>query len=158
MRRVIRISVGFAVAILAGGLLVPIAAQAGEFRFVAGKVADGRAIWEPTSVVIDQSTDLKDGVAFVLENPTDKTHGFVDEGLYEYIPMKVKEQVDVGVETEVMTYDLRPIRVTVAPKETKKIIVHTAQLEGHQAMGRAFRYFCHLHKDVHLGGAIFVTP
>ena len=42
-------------------------------------VQDGseqRALWIPQEVVIHRSTEMQDGLVFVLENPTGRTHAF----------------------------------------------------------------------------------
>jgi len=132
-------------------------ASAAEQRFIVGELSKEGAIWHPNMVFLDSSVNLKEGLTFVLENPTDRVHSFVVEGLYEEIPVKTKETVEPGVEVEVMTYQLRPIRVIVPPTETKRVRVNTAPLEKPYAMGQHFKFHCHLHENVHLGGVIFVT-
>ena len=61
------------------------ATRAAEFRFVAESVGDGRAIWTPNDVTIHKGTDLADGLIFVLDNPTDRTHAFAVYGLFEEV-------------------------------------------------------------------------
>jgi hypothetical protein len=130
---------------------------AGEFQFIAGQVADNRAIWQPGVTLIDQETDLKGGVVFVVENPTDLEHVFAVRGLHELVPDKITELVDVGAEVEKMAYSLKPIHVKVGPKETKRIRVYTDPLQGAHAVGNHFKVFCTVHKDVHVGSAIYVA-
>jgi hypothetical protein len=130
---------------------------AGEFRFIAGQVADNRAIWEPSVTLIDQETDLKGGVVFGVENPTNLEHVFAVRGLHEIVPEKAAEQVDIGVVVETMAYTLKPIHVKVGPKETKRIQVYTEPLQGPYAVGNHFKVFCTIHKDVHIGSAIYVA-
>lgn len=131
---------------------------AGEFRFIAGQVADNRAIWEPSVTLIDQETDLKGGVVFVVENPTNLEHMFAVRGLHEIVTEKATEQVsDIGDIVETMRYTLKPIHVKVGPKETKRIRVYTDPLQGPSAVGNHFKVFCTIHKDVHIGSAIYVA-
>lgn len=143
--------------LLIGGLFTGAKATAGEVRFVAADVVEGRAIWEPSVAMIDQSTDLKGGLVFILENASKFEHAFAVEGLYELVLEKERGHVDVGVEIEAMNYTLKPIRVAVAPKETKRIAINTAELESARNLGKRFRYFCPIHKDVHLAGSIYVV-
>jgi uncharacterized cupredoxin-like copper-binding protein len=108
-------------------------------------------------VLIDQESDLKGGVTFVLHNPTKVEHAFAVHGLYELVMEKGTTMVDPGVEAEKMNYSLKPINVTLAPGEKKKIQISTAELRGDHAVGKHFRYFCPIHRDVHIGGSIYVV-
>lgn len=132
-------------------------ANAAELRFIVGELSKEGAIWHPNMVFIDSTLNLKEGLFFILENPTDKAHSFVVEGLFEEIPVKTKEVVEPGVEVEVMTYQLKPIRVIIPPKQTQRIRVNTKPFEQPYAMGHHFKFHCHLHESVHLGGVIFVA-
>jgi hypothetical protein len=52
---------------------------------VVRDVGEKRAVWVPQEVVIHRSTEMQDGIAFVLENPTDRTHAFAAYGLFEEV-------------------------------------------------------------------------
>jgi hypothetical protein len=52
---------------------------------VVQDVGEKRAVWVPQEVVIHRSTEMQDGLVFVLENPTDRTHAFAAYGLFEEI-------------------------------------------------------------------------
>lgn len=154
MRKSHRVGV---VVILAVAALFASASWAGEFHFVASELGAGEAIWEPNVVLIDQSTDLKGGLTFILHNPTKTEHAFAVHGLYELVMEKGTMMVDPGVEVEKMNYSLKPINITVAPGEKKQFYVNTTELRGEHAVGKHFRYFCPIHKDVHVGGSIYVV-
>lgn len=138
-----------AVAALVAGVGSFEAARAAEFHFVAESLGDGRAIWTPKDVVIHKRTELQDGLVFVLENPTDRTHAFAAQGLFEEI---------TGARGETIT---KPLRVNVTPDDSVRVQVSTAQFEMGQVgpEEETYPFFCPLHKgDAHLGGTIRVVP
>lgn len=138
------------------GLLLaadPHDARGGEFHFTVMDLPDNTAAWLPEQVVIHRDTDLNGGVSFILENPTARTHVFFVEGLEEQI---VHENGSV---------DARPLRVTIAPEETIRVVLGTEQFQVVPlGQGAEFRFFCPLHRGdsdpggtiriVHLGGTI----
>lgn len=137
-----------AVAALVAGVGSFDAARAAEFHFVAESVGDGRALWVPQEVVIHKSTEMQDGLVFVLENPTDRTHAFAAYGLFEEV---------MGPHGEVVT---KPLRVNVTSEDTVRVQISTAQFERGQASSEeeTYPFFCPLHKgDAHLGGTIRVV-
>jgi hypothetical protein len=79
-------------------------ARGSEFRFVVEDLPDHSAAWLPSEVVIHTDTDLRDGLIFLLVNPTVRTHVFMVEGLYEQV---------AGEQGDVIN---KPLRVTVAPE------------------------------------------
>lgn len=144
--------VAVALAALAGSVTGLAPAGAAEFRFVAeGSAEDGgegRTVWVPREVVIHRSTELQDGLAFMLENPTNRTHAFAAYGLFEEV---------MGAKGAAMR---KPLRVNVTPEDTVLVQISTAQFEGPEGGGEGveeFAFFCPLHKR-HLGGTIRVTP
>ena len=160
MRRISNIGlvIGMTVALMVGGLLAITDVMAAEIHFVAGELSKDHAIWHPGEVIIDGKTDLKDGLVFVLENPTNLEHAFAVQGLMEETTEKRSIEVTPGGgDVEMMDFKYRPIRVTLPPHTTKRIRVGTEPLEGAQAEGRRFRYFCPIHKDMHLAGSIYVA-
>lgn len=159
MRRLLSapaLAMGLAATVIAGPVC-PASATAAEIHFVAGEVSKDRPIWHPQTVIIDESIDLSTGMVFVLENPTDTKHGFAvtGTGIYEQVEETITEEITPGGgPVEVMTYHLRPIRVIVNPGETKRLRINVEHLK--KSTGQRFRVWCPIHKDMHLGGAIFV--
>ena len=96
--------------------------RAAEFHFVVQEVGEKQALWLPQEVVIHCSTEMQDGLVFVLENPTDRTLAFESPGLFEQI-------VEWGEAPTV-----KPLRVTVAPGETMQVQVSTKELADDPAM------------------------
>lgn len=121
-------------------------ALATEFRWVATQIAPDRAIWQPSLVLIDNKTDLQDGLVFVLENPTPTLHVFAVHGLSAL----VSAAPPAGDTTA-------PLSVRVEPNETKRVRIHTRPLLGAGAEGRQFRVQCPIHTAGHLPGSIFVV-
>ena len=124
-------------------------AGAAEFHFVVQDVGEKRALWVPQEVVIHRATEMEDGLVFVLENPTDRTHAFAAYGLFEEV---------MGVHGDVTT---KPLRVNVTSEDTVRVQISTAQFERGQATSEeeTYPFFCPLHKgDAHLGGTIHVVP
>ena len=124
---------------------------AAEFHFVVQDVGEKKAVWVPQEVVIHRSTEMADGLVFVLENPTDRTHAFAAYGLFEEV---------MGAGGEVST---KPLRVNVTSEDRVRVQISTAQFERGQAEAgseeEAYPFFCPLHKgDAHLGGTIHVLP
>ena len=128
----------------------------GEFRFLVKDLPDNTAAWLPSYVVIHQETDLTGGLIFFLENPTARTHVFFVEGLQEQI---IGENGMVGA---------RPLRVTIAPEETVRVVLNTEPFQAARTEQEAeFRFFCPLHRGdsdpggtiqiVHRGGTIHMT-
>ena len=132
-------------------------ASAKDIRFIAQEPPPDRAIWAPSTVLIDQENDLKEPLYFILENPTATDHDFAVHGLYEIVPEHITGAFKSDYFTGPKTVNvLRPINVVVKAKSTLKIAVATEGLIGHTHLGAKYRFFCPTHKDAHLGGAIFV--
>lgn len=123
-------------------------AGAAEFHFVAEERGEKRAAWVPEQAVIHRSTEMQDGLVFILENPMDRTHAFAAYGLFEEV---------LGAQGEIMK---KPLRVNVTSEDTVRVQVSTAQFDGHtDVVSEAFPFFCPLHKgDAHVGGVIHVVP
>lgn len=123
-------------------------AGAAEFHFVVQDIGEKRALWAPQEVVVHKSTEMQDGLVFVLENPTDRTHAFAAYGLFEEV---------MGDQGAVTT---KPLRVNVTSDDTVRVQISTAQFEGRSDEAvEEFPFFCPLHKgDAHVGGIIHVAP
>ena len=139
---------GLATVALVGALGLWSPAGAAEFHFVVHDLGEKRALWVPQEVVIHRSTEMQDGLVFVLENPTDRTHAFAAVGLFEEV---------TGAGGAVTR---KPLRVNVTADDTVRIQISTAQFERRTDEAREeFPFFCPLHKgDAHLGGTIRVVP
>ena len=137
-----------ATAALVGVLGLWSAAGAAEFHFVVQDLGEKRALWVPQEVVIHRSTEMQDGLVFVLENPTDRTHALAAYGLFEEV---------MGTNGEIIT---KPLRVNVTSVVTVRVQISTAQFEGRTDEEiEEFPFFCPLHKgDAHVGGIIRVVP
>ncbi len=141
-------------AIFVAGLFASETAQASEFRWVASEMPARWAIWQPSQVMMEEA-DLKDGLTFILENPTKDDHAFAVRGMFEMRTEKAESPVPGGEPGT--AYHLTPLRVIVPAGGTKRITVSTTQFEGSRVTGpgQLFRVWCPLHKDTHLGGHIY---
>lgn len=139
---------GLATVALVGALGFWSPAGAAEFHFVVQDLGEKRALWLPQEVVIHRSTEIEDGVVFVLENQTDRTHAFAAYGLFEEV---------MGAAGELTR---KPLRVNVTSEDTIRVQISTAQFERRRDEAiEEFPFFCPLHKgDAHLGGMIDVVP
>ncbi|BFU94826.1 MAG: hypothetical protein NTNFB02_15480 [Nitrospira sp.] len=137
-----------ATAALFGALLLWSPVRAAEFHFVVRDIGEKRAVWVPQDVVIHRSTETQDGLVFVLENPTDRTHAFAAIGLFEEV---------TGTGGDLTR---KPLRVNVTEEDTVRVQINTAQFEKRiDETVEEFPFFCPLHKgDAHLGGTIRVVP
>lgn len=138
---------------LIGALILGSPAKASEFHFVVQDIGEKRALWVPQTVVIHRSTEMQDGLVFVLENPTDRTHAFAAYGLFEEV---------MGAGGELTR---KPLRVNVTSEDTIRVEISTAQFHEIRGVHRGeeeFPFFCPLHTgekgDAHAGGTIHVVP
>jgi hypothetical protein len=146
-----------ATALTVAWLFAATAARAAELQFVTADMPESMAIWHPSTAMIDQTEIAAGSLTFVLKNLTSSEHIFAAPGLYEVVWQSGRQQVDPGVDIETMEHVLRPLKVTVGPKETKRVRISSRNLLGRSAIGKRFRFFCPIHQDKHLGGSIFVT-
>ena len=130
---------------------MPSTSLGGEFHFIIHDLEGEAAAWFPREVIIHKRTDLEGGLVFILENSTPRTHVFEAPGLFE--------QIVEGPEAPTV----KPLRVYVAPEETVRVQVSTAQLEREpepDASGaQTCPCFCPLHgADEALRSTIRVVP
>lgn len=139
---------GVATAALVGTLSLGSLAGAAELHFAVQEVGGKRALWVPQKVTLHRSTELVDGLVFVLENPTDRTHAFAAYGLFEEVTTAGGDVVR------------KPLRVNVTSEDTVRVQISTAQFLGRtDAEVEEFPFFCPLHQgDAHVGGTIRVIP
>jgi hypothetical protein len=134
-----------------------VTASAKDIRFISKEPADERPIWAPSVAMIDRDKDLQEPLYFILENPTDTDHEFAAYGLFEIVPEQIADTLKSAYYTGPETASMqRPIHVLVEAKSTLKIAVVTEWLIRNRNMKAEYLFFCPKHKDVHLGGVIFV--
>jgi hypothetical protein len=124
--------------------------QAETVRFSAKELENQEASWSPHEVVLRRNDDSQEGFVFILDNPTNRTHVFEAPGVLEQIAAKDLDHIT------------RPLRVTVAPRETMEVVVRFAPVEVESdplcPNGAAcYRYYCPLHRgDNDAGGTILL--
>lgn len=124
--------------------------EAETVHFSAQELENQRASWAPQDVVIRHHGDSEGEIRFVLDNPTDRTHVFEAPGVFEQTV------------ADNLARTTRPLRITVAPKETTEILVRFAQTEGDPEPpcvegATCYRFYCPLHRgDTDPGGTIRV--
>lgn len=100
-------------------------------------------------VGIHRTTGMQDGLVFVLENPTDRTHAFAAYGLFEEI---------TGAHGDIAT---KLLRVNVTSEDRARVQISTAQFQRGQdgSEEETYTFFCPLYQgDAHVGGTIHVVP
>lgn len=124
--------------------------EAETVRFNAKELENQQASWTPQDVEIRYNNG-EEGILFVLENPTDRTHAFEAPGVLELV---VAENLDRM---------MKPLRVTVAPRETMEVRIRFSQVEGDpeslcaESGVKCYRFYCPLHRgDNDPGGTIRV--
>jgi hypothetical protein len=141
------------------GLLVSFAAPswAKEVRFVASNSEGERAVWRTDTALLEQSTDMEEDITFILENPTLVEHAFVMPGVQVVTRERIMtpEQY-VDIVEPVRMADVEPLAVTVKPGQSKRIQIHAVGLLTEKSVGKQFRFFCTIHKDLHQAGSIYV--
>lgn len=136
---------------IGGGMIgTPTLGPAKELHLVIRDVDHEEAVWFPREVVIHGSTDLTEPLAFLLENPTARTHVFEAPGLFEL------DEEGSGMTT-------KPLRITLVSEETVKILVDLDRLanDAVSSEGRmvTYRFFCPLHRgDRDMGSRLLVVP
>lgn len=133
-------------------LLSPRIGATETFRFSAQELEHQQANWTPQDVEIHRGQNGEEGFLFVLDNPTARTHAFEAPGVLEQIEAENRELIT------------RPLRVTVAPRETVEVHVRFVKVEKNPAPPCAegaacYRFYCPLHRgDNDPGGLIRITP
>lgn len=147
-----RVMVAWLGLVIGGGLIgTPAMGSAAEFYFVIRDVEDEQAVWFPREVSLHYwSEDFTEPLTFRLENPTGRTHVFEAPGLFE--------SVDEGGRLTA-----KPVRITVAPEETMRILVDRDRLAndviGSGGGTTTYRFYCPLHRgDTDAGSTILVVP
>ena len=84
-------------------------------------------------------------------------------GLFEILPegreKGVFEKLFPGAEEVYQPkgpYKMEPIRIKLAPGETKKVLVAPTGLDGTRNLGARYRYFCPIHEPMHVSGNLYV--
>lgn len=132
------------------------AAWSKEVHFVAQEFQSGRPIWHTDTVLIERSFARDEELTFVLDNPTSAEHTFVMPG----VELITREQIltpesSPDIWEPMRLYYTGPLAVTVKPGERRQVKVHAAGLLTQKSAGQAFRYYCEIHKDVHLAGSLY---
>jgi hypothetical protein len=128
-----------------------------EVHFVAREFRAGKPIWHTDTVLLERSLAGDEYLTFVLENPTSAEHAFVMPGAQRITREQIlTPESSVDIPEPMTLYYTEPMTVTVKPGERRLVKVLAAGLLAPKSAGQAFRYYCEIHKDVHLAGSIYV--
>lgn len=132
------------------------AAWSKEVYFVAREFQAGQPIWHTDTVLLERSLAMDEALTFVLDNPTSAEHAFVMPGA----ELITREQIlspesHPDIWEPMRLFYTGPLTVTVKPGERRLVKVHAAGLLAPKSAGRAFRYYCEIHKDIHLAGSLY---
>jgi len=129
-----------------------------EIHFTARDVEGDKAVWHTDTVLLEHEEISGSGeLVFVLNNPTTTEHAFFIPGVQQITWERVstpEQLVDIP-EPVPMRYT-HPLWVTVKLGETKRIRVNEIDFLGSKTVGKGFRFFCTIHKDVHQSGTLYV--
>jgi len=156
-----------ALALCAGGFVLPEKAEAKEFVFVAQELGKEKGvfemgeteIWLPSAVIINQKEDLNEPLWFIIQNPTGIDHEFAIWGLYMLVPEEeaIPElKVDPSYGGLLPRNIPMPIQIKLKAGETKKIQVSPRGLRGEKNLGARYPFFCPKHKDIRISGYVYV--
>lgn len=152
-------SIGPVCSILLAIILVSAAESAWgtEVYFTARETPSDQPIWHTDTVLLERAFAGAGDLTFVLDNPTRAEHAFVMPGAdlitREHIlwPGSTPDIVE-----PIPLYYTEPLTVTVKPGERKLVRVYAGGLLSRKSAGQAFRYYCEIHKDVHLARFLYV--
>lgn len=143
----------FVVPFLAGA----VEAHSQEVHFVAREFQANRPVWHTETMLLERSIGDEEDLVFVLTNPTSAEHAFVIPGVQRVTKERIlTPESSPDIPWPMTLVYAEPLSVTVKPGETKRVKIHAAALLAPKSAGQAFRYYCEIHKDVHLAGSLFV--
>ncbi|WP_447979002.1 hypothetical protein [Candidatus Nitrospira bockiana] len=128
-----------------------------DVHFVAREFEGDRSVWHTDTVLLDRAVDATEDLTFILENPTQTEHAFVMPGVERIVREQVlTPEQSVDIPEAIRIPYVEPLTVTVKPGERKHIRIHVTDLLAAKSTGKAFRFFCTIHKDVHQSGSLYV--
>lgn len=128
-----------------------------EVHFVATDLQGNQPIWRTDTVLLERAFDKEEDLIFILNNPTSTEHTFVMPGV-QFITREHTVWPESGsdVAEPIRLVYAQSLTVTVKPGERKRVRVDGINLLASKSAGQAFRYYCEIHKDVHLAGSLYV--
>ncbi|WP_447979003.1 hypothetical protein [Candidatus Nitrospira bockiana] len=126
-------------------------------HFVARDFQGADSVWHTDTILLERSVDPEEGLVFVLDNPTETVHTFVMPDVQRIVRERVlRPEQSVDIPEPIRVAYVEPLIVTINPGERKQVRVHAVDLFARRSVGRAFRYFCSIHKDIHLARPLYV--
>jgi hypothetical protein len=129
------------------------AASAAEYRFVARDPSSSQPIWESEAAIIDAS---EEEILLVLDNPTDKAHGFTMPQHQLVARERIIRSVDSLAPLDQVLQYTEQLSVTVDPGTVRRILLSDGRFRSRQSYSESAVFFCPLHKGSRAGSVSFV--
>ncbi|MER3422411.1 MAG: hypothetical protein C4293_03455 [Nitrospiraceae bacterium] len=128
-----------------------------EIHFTARDVEGDKAVWHTDTVLLEHEEISGSGeLVFVLNNPTAMEHAFVMPGVHLITRERIlTPEQSVDIPATIRIPYVEPLALTIKPGESKRIRVNATDFLGVKAVGKAFRFFCTIHKDIHQSGSLY---
>jgi hypothetical protein len=128
-----------------------------EVHFVAAESPGNQPIWRTDTVLLERAFDKEEDLIFILNNPTSAEHTFVMPGV-QFITREhvVRPESGSDLAEPIRLIYAQSVTVVVKPGERKRVRVDGISLLADKAAGQAYRYYCEIHKDIHLAGSLYV--
>jgi hypothetical protein len=128
-----------------------------EVQFVATEPQGNQPIWRTDTVLLERAFDKEEDLIFILNNPTNAEHTFAMPGV-QFVTREhvVWPESGSDLAEPIRLVYAQSLTVTVKPGERKRVRVDGISLLADKSAGQAFRYYCEIHKDIHLAGSLYV--
>jgi hypothetical protein len=146
------------VCFIAGCAGIPAQSMSGkEIRFTAGDVRHAGPVWRADTVLLDRWLDRHGDLIFVLENPTETEHAFVMPGVQRVTGERtLTPESSPDLPWPVSLVYTEPVAVMVKPGQRMSLRIHAGDLLAAQSSGKAFPFFCAIHRDLPKAEVLYV--
>ncbi|MEX5213364.1 MAG: hypothetical protein NW703_04290 [Nitrospiraceae bacterium] len=128
-----------------------------EVHFVAAESQENQPIWRTDTVLLERAFDKEEDLIFILTNPTSVEHTFAMPGV-QFVTREHVLWPESGSDLAepIRLVYAQSMTVAVKPGERRRVRVDGISLLADKAAGQAARYYCEIHKDIHLAGSLYI--